>query len=73
MDKKWGRIFLSAALGITVYWPLVCLAAVVAARNAAGWNITNEIDYWIVLPLISLWGAWGLRFILNEAPQEHKR
>ena len=73
VDKKWGRIFLSAALGITVYWPLVCLAAVVAARNAAGWNITNEIDYWIVLPLISLWGAWGLWFILNEAPQEHKR
>ncbi len=67
--KMWGRVVLSAALGITVYWPIVCLAAVVAARNAAGWNITNETDYWIVLPLIALWGAWGLRLVLKEAQQ----
>jgi len=30
----WGRIVLGAALGITIYWPIVCLATVVAARNA---------------------------------------
>jgi len=58
--KTWGYVILSAALGITIYWPVVCLAAVVAARDATGWNITNETPYWIVLPLISFWGAWGL-------------
>ncbi len=56
----WGRIVLGAALGITVYWPVVCLAAVVAARDAPGWNLTSETPYWIVLPLIAFWGAWGL-------------
>jgi len=25
-----------------------------------------------VLPLIVLWGAWGLWFILKELPQDHK-
>jgi len=49
-----------AALGVTIYWPVVCLAAVVAARDAPGWNLVNETPYWIVLPLITLWGAWGL-------------
>ncbi len=55
-----GRYLLAAALGITIYWPVVCLAAVVAARGAPGWHLSNEAPYWVVLPLIALWGAWGL-------------
>lgn len=27
--KKWGSVMLAAALGITVYWPVVCLVTVV--------------------------------------------
>jgi hypothetical protein len=64
LSKAWGRMLLAAALGITVYWPAVCLAAVVAARGATGWNLTNEAPYWIVLPLIALWGTWGLWFLV---------
>ena len=60
LDRMWGRMLLAAALGITVYWPVVCLAAVVGARDAAGWNFTGEAAYWIVLPLFVLWGVWGL-------------
>jgi len=60
LARMWGRVLLAAALGITVYWPVVSLATVVAARDAAGWNPGNETVFWIVLPLIALWGAWGL-------------
>ncbi|MGI9302247.1 MAG: hypothetical protein ACR2RB_06005 [Gammaproteobacteria bacterium] len=56
----WSRVVLGAALGITVYWPVVSLAAVVAARGAEGWHLPNETAYWIVLPMIALWGAFGL-------------
>jgi hypothetical protein len=59
-NLKWGLIVLAAALGITVYWPVVCLAAVVAARDASGWILPDERSYWVVLPAIALWGAWGL-------------
>ena len=72
LKQSWGRVLLGAALGITVYWPVVCLAAVVAARGAVGWNLTNELPYWIVLPLITFWGVWGLWFILNEFQQSTK-
>ena len=64
--KVWGRILLSAGLGITVYWPIVCLAAVVAARDAVGWDLANETLYWVVLPLITLWGAWGLWYLIRS-------
>jgi hypothetical protein len=60
---RWGRSVLAAGLGITVYWPIVCLVTVVAARDAAGWHLENETAYWLVLPVISLWGVgalWGL-------------
>jgi len=63
--RVWGQITLSAALGITIYWPVVCLAAVVSARDAAGWNLASESSYWVVLPLISLWGLWGLWIVAH--------
>lgn len=64
--KIWGRVILGAALGITVYWPVVCLATVVAAREADGWSLPKESDYWMILPLIALWGAWGLWRVARE-------
>ena len=67
IGKTWGHVLLAAALGITVYWPVVCLAAVVTARDATGWNLENETPYWIVLPLIALWGVWGLWRITRQA------
>jgi len=66
--KQWGRIWMAAALGITVYWPIVCLAALVDARGAPGWNIAGETPYWVVLSIIAAWGAWGL-FAVSRMPQ----
>jgi hypothetical protein len=64
--KRWGRIWMAAALGITVYWPIVCLSALVDARGAPGWNIVNEAPYWVVLSVIAAWGAWGLVAVSME-------
>jgi len=69
LGRNWGQIVFSAALGITAYWPVVCLAAVVAARGAAGWHLESELPYWIVLPLITLWGLWGLLKITRQSSQ----
>jgi len=60
LGRLWGRTALAAALGITVYWPVVCLIAVVSARGATGWHIDDERGYWLVLPIIALWALWGL-------------
>ena len=62
----WARVVLAAALGITVYWPTVVLAAAVVARGVPGWDLQNEAAYWIVLPLIALWGALGLYLIVER-------
>ncbi|MGI9317137.1 MAG: hypothetical protein ACR2QW_07400 [bacterium] len=62
-----AKLLLAAALGITVYWPLVSLAAVHTARGANGWYLQGEITYWIVLPLIAVWGLWGLWRLQIEA------
>lgn len=61
--RSWGRVSMAAALGITVYWPVVVLAAAVKARGAAGWHL-DESGFWTILPLIALWALWGLWWIL---------
>lgn len=68
-SQNWGRVTLIAALGITLYWPPVSLAAAVIARDAAGWNLPNESVFWMVLPPIALWGAWGLWRVAREIDQ----
>ena len=59
LGSPWWRGILGAALGITVYWPTVVLAAAVDARDAQGWDI-DEAEYWIVLPVIAIWALWAL-------------
>lgn len=68
-NRAWGRVMLAAALGITVYWPVVVLVAAVVARDAAGW-IIDETPFWIVLPPIVLWALWGLWSVARSAGTE---
>lgn len=65
----WWRVALSAGLGITIYWPIVVLATAVDARDASGWNI-DDTDYWIVLPLIAVWGLSGLFLLARTAGED---
>jgi hypothetical protein len=71
-DYRWGRVLLGAALGITVYWPVVVLAAAVDARDAAGWVIDDK-PYWIVLPIIVVWAVAALIRIARPRPQAEGR
>jgi hypothetical protein len=64
--SRWGAMTLAAALGITAYWPIVCLAALVDARGATGWNVASEIPYWIVCLTVAAYGALGLWLVVNR-------
>lgn len=66
LSTRWGIVVLAAALGITIYWPVVCLAALVDARDAAGWNIQSELPYWVVCSVIVAWGLVGLLIVLRD-------
>ena len=50
---------LAAALGMTAYWPTVCLVAALYARQAPGWTLEDR-PYLFVLPMFILWASWGL-------------
>ena len=42
LRRFWARVVSDMALGTTVYWPVVSLAAVVAERRADEWNLPND-------------------------------
>ena len=65
LEASWAALALSAALGVTVYWPIACLWTVRAARGAPGWDLRKEAQYWMVLPVIAGWGALGLVLLLR--------
>lgn len=65
-NRPWSNVVLGGALGITLYWPVVVLAAAVKARDATGWDI-NETQYWVVLPLIAAWAVSSLVLIAIKA------
>jgi len=67
LGTRWGRIALAAALGITVYWTIACLAAIVAVRGAPGWLVPSETPFWVVLPTIAAWGAYALWYLFRES------
>ena len=66
LGSAWASVILSAALGVTVYWPIACLWTVKVARGAVGWDLPKEKQYWMVLPVIAGWGAFGLILLVLE-------
>jgi hypothetical protein len=71
LGRQWWKVFFSAALGITLYWPLVVLTAAVNARDAAGWDI-DETAYWAVLPLIAGWALCALFVVVRTTNKDPK-
>jgi hypothetical protein len=62
-QKVWGIFSMFGALAVTVYWPIVCLYAVFADKNAMNLNPDKYISFSIWLPLIAIYGLWGMWFI----------
>lgn len=63
LGKTWGVVPLAAALGITAYWPIVCLYALYAAKGAPGFTFSSHMLYTIILVPVAAYGLWGLAFL----------
>ena len=57
---------LDSALAITVYWPIVNLYAVLAGKNVMNLNPDKYISFSILLPLIAIYGLWGMWFLFKN-------
>jgi len=64
--KFWGLFSMSGSLAITMYWPVVCLSTLLFAKGSPGFNFTDYLSYSVLLPIIALYGFWGLLFIYKK-------
>jgi hypothetical protein len=64
--KYWGLFSMFGALAITIYWPVVCLSTLIFAKSSPGFGFTDYLSYSILLPIICLYGLWGLLFIYKN-------
>ncbi len=60
LGAAWAPLVIGGALCVTIYWPIVCLRMALAARDAPGWHLKDEMLYWVILVPITLWAAAGL-------------
>ncbi|MCK5534244.1 hypothetical protein KAI68_03935 [bacterium] len=64
--KKWGVYSMFGSLAITVYWPIVSLFSIFAGKNNINLNPDKFISYSIILPLIAIYGLWGMWFLYRN-------
>jgi len=65
-NKRWGKYSMFGAMAISVYWPLVHLYAIFIERNAITLAVDKYIIYQIILPLISIYGLWGMWYLYKN-------
>jgi hypothetical protein len=61
--KSWGFYSMFGALAITVYWPIVSLSTIFIVRTAVNLNPDKYVSYSIILPLIAIYGLWGMWYL----------
>jgi hypothetical protein len=65
-QKRWSIVAMSGALGITAYWPIVCLFLLFFAKGTPDFHFTRYTSYTIMLTLITLYGLWGLWYLYTH-------
>ena len=64
--KSWGLFSMFGALSITVYWPIVNLYAMFAGKSMMHLNTGKYISFSILLPLIAIYGLWGMWYLYKN-------
>jgi hypothetical protein len=62
-------IALSAALGITAYWPIEVLYIPLCCPRLPGFTFSNLTAYTLVLVPLVIYGLWGLAFLYRNRDQ----
>ena len=66
LKKDWGLFSMFAAMTITTYWPVVSLYAVFIEINAIALTPAKYTSYAIMLPLIALYGLFGMWYLFKH-------
>lgn len=64
--KRWGFFSMFASLAMSVYWPIVNLSAIYIGKADLALNPDKYISFSIILPLISLYGLWGMWYLYKH-------
>ena len=64
--RKWGYFSMFASLAISVYWPIVNLSAIYLAKNDMNLNADKYVSFSIILPIISIYGLWGMFYLYKN-------
>ena len=62
-NTRWGHYSMFGALAISVYWPATVLYAIFIERTAITLQPDKYVSFSILLPLIMIYGLWGMWYL----------
>ncbi len=65
-NRRWGKYSMFAAMAISIYWPATMLYAIFVERTAIMLQPDKYISFSILLPLIVIYGFWGMRYLYKK-------
>jgi hypothetical protein len=66
MRRAWGVFSMMAAMGVTAYWPIVCLSFLYFAKGTPGFHFTAYGAYTVLLMAIALIGITGMWYLSSR-------
>lgn len=66
LKKAWGLVTMTAALGITAYWPMSCLFYMWFAKGLPSFNFGCFVSYTVILISITVLSLIGLFYLYKK-------
>jgi hypothetical protein len=63
LKKRWALTALAAAMGVTLYWPFVCIGLFSFLDGVAGYTLVPGFTYWVAFGLHMGFALWTLLYI----------
>ena len=61
--KSWALIPTAAVMGISAYWSVTMIFALLFFEGTPGYRLQPGMEYWIILSTYTLFGVWGLLYL----------
>lgn len=67
-NYRWGIMAMIGSLAISAYWPVINLTVIYLGKNEINLPPEKYISFSILLPLITIYGLWGLWYLYRHNP-----
>ena len=67
LRQRWALYTTAAVMGISLYWPVICLFMMLFMSGESGYNFPLSPSYVAIFVAVMAFGAWGLYVCIQHS------